>query len=69
MIGGAELYAQTIEMADRVYLTEVHAEVDADTFFPVLLVDSWTERQTVYQAADDKNQYSFTFRLLERKCD
>jgi len=69
VIGGAELYAQTIEVADRVYLTEVHAEVDADRFFPVLRDDSWKERQTIYQAADDKNQYSFTFRLLERKCD
>lgn len=66
VIGGAEIYAQTLDAADRVYLTQVHAEVDADTFFPELKSDLWTEKQSAYQPADDKNQYSFTFKLLER---
>jgi len=67
VIGGAEIYAQTLDAADRVYLTQVHAEVDADTFFPELKGDAWTEAQCAFQAADDKNQYAFTFKLLERK--
>ena len=67
VIGGAEIYAQTLEVADRVYLTQVHAEVDADTFFPELKHDSWTETQSAFQPAGDKNQYAFTFKLLERK--
>ena len=67
VIGGAEIYSQTLEMADRVYLTLVHAKVDADTFFPEINHDSWTETQSVFQPADEKNQYAFTFKLLERK--
>ena len=66
VIGGAEIYAQTLDLADRVYLTQVHAEVDADTFFPELNQEGWTETQTSFQPADDKNQYPFTFRLFER---
>src|SRR6266508_3978896 len=34
VIGGAEIYSQTLEIADRLYLTQVHAHVTADTFFP-----------------------------------
>ena len=67
VIGGAEIYAQTLDAADRVYLTRVKADVDVDTFFPELNYDLWTEKQSIYQPADEKNQYSFTFRLLERK--
>jgi len=67
VIGGAEIYAQTLEMADRVYLTQVHAEVNADTFFPELNFDEWVEKESAFQLSDEKNQYSFTFKLLERK--
>jgi len=66
VIGGAEIYAQVIDVADRVYLTQVHAEVDADTFFPELKPDTWTEIQSTFQAADERNQYSFSFKQLER---
>ena len=67
VIGGAEIYSQTLDVADRVYLTQVHAEVDADAFFPEFKHDSWTETMSAHQPADEKNQYAFTFRLLERK--
>lgn len=67
VIGGAEIYAQALGIADRVYLTQVHAEVDADTFFPVLKHEAWTEEQIAFQPADAKNQYSFTIKLLEKK--
>jgi dihydrofolate reductase len=40
VIGGAEIYAQALDASDRVYLTKVHAEVDADTFFPELEHDA-----------------------------
>ena len=67
VIGGAEIYAQTLDVADRVYLTHVHAEVDADTFFPQLKRGGWVEKESSYQPADEKNQFAFTFKLLERK--
>ncbi len=67
VIGGAEIYAQLLGAVDRVYLTQVQADVDADTFFPEWRPDAWTETQSVYQPADEKNQYAFTFKVLERK--
>ena len=67
VIGGAEIYDQTVYLADRLYLTQVHAEVDADVFFPEIRLDLWTESQRVDQPADEKNQYAFTFKRLDRK--
>ena len=67
VIGGAEIYSQTLEIVDRMYLTQVHAEVDADTFFPEWKPDEWTETQSAFEPAGEKNQYAFTFKLLERK--
>ncbi len=65
--GGAQVYAQSIEIADRMYLTFVDAEVAADTFFPEFDKGEWIERESVYRPADEKNQYSFTFKLMVKK--
>jgi dihydrofolate reductase len=65
--GGAEIYAQTLEMAERIYLTRVHADCDADTFFPALDRDEWVEESSEPHAADEKNEHPFTFSLLVRK--
>lgn len=65
--GGAAIFAQSLERADRLYLTEVHAEVDADTFFPDWDRSLWRETESVYHAADEKNQYPTTFKLLEKR--
>jgi dihydrofolate reductase len=67
VIGGAQIYAQTLAVADRIYLTEVEAVTDADTFFPNLEASEWEDKVFAYQEADDKNQYGFTFKLLVRK--
>jgi dihydrofolate reductase len=67
IIGGAEIYSQALDVADRMYLTQVHAEADADTFFPDLKPDEWIERKSTYHPPDDKNQYAFTFKVLERE--
>jgi len=66
VIGGAEIYARALDAADRIYLTQVRAEVDADTFFPELDRAGWVETQHIDHPADEKNQYAFTFKMLER---
>ena len=40
IIGGGEIYRQSFEMADRIYLTRVHAILDGDTFFPAINEDN-----------------------------
>ncbi len=65
--GGAEIYNQTIARADRLYLTFVDAEVAADIFFPDFNEQEWTEQESAFHPADEKNQFPFTFKLLVRK--
>ena len=66
VIGGGEIYRQTIDLADRMYLTRVHADVGADVFFPEISSGAWTEIQRVAFPADEKNQYATEFTVLER---
>jgi len=65
--GGAEIYAESIGIADRMYLTFVEARVAADTFFPEFDEHEWSEGESFYQPADEKNQYAFSFKLMVRK--
>lgn len=65
--GGAQIYEQALALADRMYLTFVDAEVEADTFFPVFDTQQWSERERTFHPADEKNQFPFTFSLLVRQ--
>ena len=66
--GGARVYREALESAlvDRMYLTIVHGQVEADAFFPEYEA---TERTTVMRElrpADERNPHAMTFSLLER---
>nr|AIA13048.1 Dihydrofolate reductase [uncultured bacterium]AIA13124.1 Dihydrofolate reductase [uncultured bacterium]AIA13423.1 Dihydrofolate reductase [uncultured bacterium] len=65
--GGAEIYAQMLGVADRMYLTLVHADSEADTFFPEWDSSEWVEMESEHRTADEKNQYPFTFKVLARR--
>lgn len=65
--GGAEIYRQAIATAQRIYLTEVDAEVKADTFFPEIVRDEWREECSEVFQSDEQNPYTFTLKLLVRK--
>src|SRR5262249_23516499 len=65
--GGAEIYAQSLPLADRIYLTVVQTEVEADTFFPAWDESQWVEPNRSDHEADEKDQYPFTFKLLLRR--
>lgn len=67
VIGGAEIYAQTLSLADRLYLTFVDAKVTADAFFPAYEAAYWVEQETIPHAADEKNPFALTFKTLVRK--
>ena len=68
IIGGAEIYAQALSIIDRMYLTLVEAEPEADAFFPEFAQSLWEKIEEVIVAADEKNQYGTKFRTLEREC-
>ncbi len=65
--GGAEIYAQAMPVADRIYVTEVQAEVGADAFFPDYDHEQWSEQEVVHHSADEKNRYPFTFKILSKR--
>ncbi len=66
VIGGAQLYAAMLPLADRLYLTLVDTAINGDAFFPEINHNEWTEADHQEQAADEKNAYNVTFLTLER---
>jgi dihydrofolate reductase len=61
VIGGAEIYAQWMEIADRLEITEVHARPEGDTRFPAIDPAAWEEVARVRNPAgpDDSADYSY----------
>jgi dihydrofolate reductase len=66
VIGGAQIFQAALPLADRIYLTLIHAKVDADVFFPAFNLEEWSTAHILAIPADDKNQYAMTFKTLER---
>ena len=67
ILGGAEIYALLLHRADRMYITEVHAEVEGDILFPEFDdVIEWRLADREDHEADEKNEYPFSFLLYER---
>lgn len=66
VIGGAQLYADLILRADRLYLTEVHAEVEGDAWFPVVDLNRWRVISRKNFAAEGPNPYGYSFVVYQR---
>ncbi len=66
VIGGAEIYALALPRCDRLYLTEVHAQVDGDAFFPPFDRTRWREVQRERFAAEGPNPYAYSLVVYER---
>lgn len=67
VIGGGEIYKEAITLADKIYMTRVHAEIAGDVFFPVIPDNEWTLLADSHNPADEKHAYSYSFQLWERK--
>jgi dihydrofolate reductase len=67
VIGGAEIFREAFSRADRIYQTIVHARPEGDVFFPPWDESQWRIISEESRAADDKNQFYCTFRVLERR--
>ncbi len=66
VVGGANLYAQFIPLAQRLYLTLVDARPEGDAWFPEFDSSAWQEVDREACPADDKNQYAYSFIMLDR---
>ncbi len=68
IIGGAEIYKQGIDKANKLYITEIKATFkDADTFFPTIDKNIWVEIKRENHTKDESNPYDYTFVVYERK--
>jgi dihydrofolate reductase len=68
VIGGAELYRQAIKFADRIYLTEIDADISGDAHFTEFDSRFWQEAGRECHEADEKNAHPYHFVLYDRKC-
>ena len=70
IVGGAELYAEALPQADRLYFTEVAADVTGDTYFPLNFDtfewDEWDSLETDAHDADSENDHACIFVTLQR---
>ena len=67
IIGGGEIYKQSIEIADRIYMTRVHAQLEGDTFFPVIDESNWKLTDNIDFAKDEKHAYAYSFQTWEKR--
>ncbi len=67
IIGGGEIYDMGINVADRIELTRVHGEFEADTFFPSINENDWKLVKEQYHPKDEKHNYAFTYLTYERR--
>lgn len=61
ILGGAEIYKQAMEIADKLDLTFVQEEFEADAFFPEIDTTVWKETERHNFTADEKNKYNYSF--------
>ena len=66
IIGGGSLYAEALEVADKIYMTEVHAIVTGDVSFAPLNQEQWTEISRETHKASVKDDYDHSFVILDR---
>ncbi|WP_026704499.1 dihydrofolate reductase [Flavobacterium soli] len=67
IIGGGEIYTLGLPFADKIELTRVHAEFEADAFFPELNADEWQLEKEEFHPKDEKHNFDFTFQTFVRK--
>ena len=64
--GGSAIYEAALPVADRLYITEVKTTLDGDAVFPEFDEAQFREIESRHVAADEKNQFAFTIRVLDR---
>jgi len=61
IIGGAKIFELAMNLAARIYLTQIHHQFAADVFFPIIDKNQWVERGADFRNRDEKNEYEMTF--------
>lgn len=67
IIGGGEIYKQALLLADKIELTRVHEDFEADTYFPKIDTSVWKETANTFHTKDEKHKHEFSFLTYERQ--
>lgn len=66
IIGGGEIFKQSMDKISRIYITRVHATVEGDTFYPEINSSEWHIVDSQPFPADEKHNYAYTFEVWEK---
>ncbi|WP_031526026.1 dihydrofolate reductase [Dyadobacter crusticola] len=69
IIGGGELYRQAQSIADRLYVTEVHTDIEGDTFFHISDPSAWAETERIVHEHDERHAFKFEFVNYSKRPD
>lgn len=67
IIGGGTIFEQTMDLADKLEVTQVNATIPADTFFPKIDETLWQKTAENCHEKDEQNNFDFCFQTFERK--
>jgi dihydrofolate reductase len=67
IIGGGQIYQQTEDLWDKLYLTEVDVHVQGDIYFPEINLAEWDLVSEESHHKDEKNEYDYCFKVLTRR--
>jgi dihydrofolate reductase len=67
VIGGGEIYKQALYISDKIEITKVHGNLEADTFFPEINPLEWDLIQSEFNAKDEKHLYDYTYQTFVKK--
>lgn len=67
VIGGAGVFKSALSICDRIYLTEVHAQVEGDVYFPQLSLKNWKLLSEQNFSKNKDNDHDFTIKILDRR--
>lgn len=66
IIGGGQIYEQTKDLWEKLYITHVDIDVQGDVFFPEIDIKNWKLLEKTEHTRDEKNDYNYSFSVLEK---
>lgn len=66
IVGGGEIYRQTLELVHRIYITVIETTVEGDAFYPRINPDDYRIVSRIFMPADSKNPFDHTYYILEK---
>lgn len=67
IIGGGELYKQSMSIATKIILTRVHGKFEADTYFPIIDESIWKKTKSINHPIDERHQFKFSIETYQRR--